>query len=248
MLFYAFCSSFLILFFFSKRAFSSTIPSRYFASEQNLFQTHICQHVMWLLLSLSLLSAFALNGPYIIVSRFKPLKPFILLLKYLILTHIWKYCLLQFLSLQQFLSSVKSHEQFHEHFQQQFVYWETVFRSTVPMGEIKSIWINKQERDISFYRHLMYNLFQDTENFFQYHSFWLHQCCQLQLYQQSRMLSPDMKHFAVFLLVTLLFHSGVHLLVWSLFDITSILILLCHRHLLTIKYYQLQKNIWQYII
>ena len=36
-----------------------------------------------------------------------------------------------------------------------------------------------------------------------------------------------MKLFALFLLVKLLFHSGMHLLVWFLFDIITILILLC---------------------
>ena len=41
------------------------------------------------------------------------------------------------------------------------------------------------------------------------------------------MLSPNMKLFALFLLVKLLFHSGMHLLVWFLFDIITILILLC---------------------
>ena len=34
------------------------------------------------------------------------------------------------------------------------------------MGEIKSIWINKQVKDISFCRHLVYNLFQDIEQIF----------------------------------------------------------------------------------
>ena len=58
--------------------------------------------------------------------------------------------------------------------------------------------MNKQEKDSSFWHHSMYNLFQDTEQqIFQYHSFWLHQCCQLQLYQQSRMLSHNMKAFAL---------------------------------------------------
>ena len=55
--------------------------------------------------------------------------------------------------------------------------------------EIKSVLINKQEKDISFCCHSMYNLFQDTEQIFQYHSCWLHHCCQLQFYQQSRILS-----------------------------------------------------------
>ena len=81
------------------------------------------------------------------------------------------------------------------------------------MGGIKSNCINKQEKDISFCHHSMYNLFQDTEQNFQYHRFWLHQCCQLQLYQQSQMLSPNMKLFALFFVLTLYFHSGMHLMV-----------------------------------
>ena len=53
--------------------------------------------------------------------------------------------------------------------------------------------LNKQTR-VSFCRHSMYNLFQDTDQIFQYRSFWLHhQCCQLQLYQHSRMVSPNVK-------------------------------------------------------
>ena len=70
------------------------------------------------------------------------MKSFLLSLEYLILTHIWENCLLQFL----FLSSVKSHEfptavclmrnSFQEHYSHQ--------------GEIKSIWINKQERIFHF--------------------------------------------------------------------------------------------------
>ena len=70
------------------------------------------------------------------------MKSFLLSLEYLILTHIWENCLLQFL----FLSSVKSHEfptavcLMRNRFQEHYSHW----------GEIKSIWIHKQERIFHF--------------------------------------------------------------------------------------------------
>ena len=82
--------------------------------------------------------------------------------------------------------------------------------------EIKPIWIDKQEKDISFCRHSMYNVFQDTEQIFQYPSF-----------LPMRNFSPCFCWWYFFFIQVCIFwyaSSG------SLFDITSILILLCHRH------------------
>ena len=86
-----------------------------------------------------------------------------------------------------------------------------------PSGRDK-INLNKQTRkDISFCCHSMYNFFQDTEQIFQYHSFWLHQCCQLQvILQLSWILSSNIKLFAMFFFWCLFFFIQVYIFWYDL--------------------------------